>query len=1024
MKIYLTGVDSIKAPKRKYNQEEAKKITKKQNYFQEKKENIKEESHPQNLNENKEKTKISKKSKRNTKSININANDEIKKKNNFISSDDIRKNNTNNKNKIFTKKIFDNVISSKNKKGEEKKSSDIITAQLKEDFLDFLIEKEPKYADFDKITEELQERVYNNYRIYNTNIIEIKKKKKVLKNIVNQIEKSLINNYYVTNNTLIPKKVELIEKTKIDILTKQQEYEGYQNIFNDLYNQNYLIKREVLDEIDIDTANEDFHDQYKSLEIHAIAQVSKKQESLNQTEEYYKKLLKEHEKEYKAKNKILRELKIEIEVFKEDEKELIHKLRKLKAKRNEIKLQIKEKKRKNLLYHENLIKNSKRWQKSFISMNKVFKSVNASNLDDVLLDVNSINHRFNTLKNLIMSCNQEITNLNEEYSKKKEELKRIKKEIKLNKNKEEEIFSQREQDKIFKIKALFKNEKDEQNLIREEIQKQIGVFQNGIIFLFHKIKALVINIKILKNVLSPRMLKIIHKYKHQAYRLNYDQINKKFFKQFAFLFFQYCNAVFYLSLRTMCSGLTAQEKKKKNETLMVQINKKKYLNILKDKIKKSLKDYKHRSELKIQKQKEIKEQEKQKELQKKLNAQLIQENKLMNKKQMFKKFLEYLREKEEKKNSSKSKAFNGITKRNENIKKNSFFFTGIDSVKYTISNFLESSKSSSSSSNSHEKENITINSEFNKKKEKYIIPYEQKEEFLDINKNKLINLFSKYENNLVKDEGQYLYEKKKIKSMKKSRSDLSPKLLSNFQFESQQFNPYFSFRTKNKNKKEEEFTNLNKDKFINLFDENYIFDEDDAKNDKNIYGIDKRKKKDNKIFNFNTFLKINKDRANIYKKKSDLHKLQMAYFGGRLLNTKINPDLTTGTDNIDDMFGRFSRKQEKGKYKYKKKLRIQNYKRKSVYHISANKSMKDKVSLPWKSINKERLRKCYSSNNRTSKNPNYLSIKSKYMDYSKKNTLSKTKTERFEKISFPPFTNTYNKLTLCSPYNLYRPGIE
>ena len=194
----------------------------------------------------------------------------------------------------------------------------------------------------------------------------------------------------------------------------------------------------------------------------------------------------------------------------------------------------------------------------------------------------------------------------------------------------------------------------------------------------------------------------------------------------------------------MCSGLTAQEKKKKNETLMVQINKKKYLNILKDKIKKSLKDYKHRSELKIQKQKEIKEQEKQKELQKKLNAQLIQENKLMNKKQMFKKFLEYLLEKEEKKNSSKSKAFNGITKRNENIKKNSFFFTGIDSVKYTISNFLESSKSSSSSSNSHEKENITINSEFNKKKEKYIIPYEQKEEFLDINKNKLINLFSKY----------------------------------------------------------------------------------------------------------------------------------------------------------------------------------------------------------------------------------------------------------------------------------------
>ena len=77
------------------------------------------------------------------------------------------------------------------------------------------------------------------------------------------------------------------------------------------------------------------------MEIHAIAQVSKKQDSLNQVEEYYKNLVDEHEKEYRSKNKILKQLKLEIEVFKEDEKDLIHKLKKLKAKRNEIKLQIK-----------------------------------------------------------------------------------------------------------------------------------------------------------------------------------------------------------------------------------------------------------------------------------------------------------------------------------------------------------------------------------------------------------------------------------------------------------------------------------------------------------------------------------------------------------------------------------------------------------------------------------------------------------------------------------------------------------
>ena len=1020
MKLYLTGVDSIKDPKRNYNRKESKKIKKKQKNFQEEKETIKEESLFQELNENDEKNKISKKFKRNSKNFNLNENEENKKKNNFISLDDIKSNN--NKNKFYTKKNFEN--STQNKK-EIIKNSQIITHQLKEDFIDFIIEKEPKYADFENIEEEIQQRIYNNYEIYNKNLLEIKKRKKVLKNLINQIEKSLINNYYLTNNTLIPKKIELIEKTKIDILTKQQEYEGYQKIFNDLYNQNYLIKRKVLDEIDFNRANEDFHDQYKSLEIHAIAQVSKKQDSLNQVEEYYKNLVDEHEKEYRSKNKILKQLKLEIEVFKEDEKDLIHKLKKLKAKRNEIKLQIKEKKRKNLIYHENLIKNTKKLQKSFISMNKVFKSVNAKNLDDVLLDVNAINGRFNTLKNLIMKSNKEITDLNEEYSKKKIELKNIKKEIILNKNKEQEIFSQREQDKIFKIKTMFKNEKDEQNLIREEIQKQIGVFQNGIIFLFHKIKTLVINIKILKNVLSPKMIKIIHKFKRQAYRLNYDQINRKFFKQFSFLFFQYCNAVFYLYLRTMCNGLTSEERKNKYQTLMVQVNKKQYLNILEDKMKKSLKEYKHRFELKIQKQKELNEQEKQEQLQKKLNAELIEENKTMNKKRLFKKFLEYLKEKEEKKNSSKNRANNGITKRNDTLNKNSFFFTGVDSFKYSLSNFLESSKSSSSSSESLEGGNTSIHSDLNKKKEKEknIIPYEQKEEFLDINKNRLINIFSKYQNSLVKDEGKNLYMKKKVKSMKKSRSNISPKLISkNYQYESQQFNPYFSFRTKNKNKKEI-YINSNKDNVINLFDENYVFDEDDAKNEIDKYESNKREKKEIKTLNFNTFLKMNKDRANIYKRKSDLRKLQMAYFGGRLLNTKINPDLSTGIDNIDDMFGRYSQNQEKGKYKNKKKLRIQNYKKKSVYHISANKSMKDKTSFPWKKANKERLQKCYSSNGRTIKNPNYLSIKSKYLDYKDKRII-KSKTDRIDKISFPPFKNTYNKLTMCSPQNLYRSGIE
>ena len=1005
MKVYLTGIDAIKASRRNYNQKEVKKPKKKSNNYEEETDGIKEES----VNEEERPTKRSKKSKRNNKINTI----EIKKTNNFISFDDMN-NNRRKKTKFFTQKDFD-----KHRKiiFENQKNKDIIAEELKEDFLDFLMLKEPKYADFDKISEDLQKQIYENYQTYNKNLLEIESRKKILKDLLWELEKSLLSNYYVLDNSLLPQKEELIEKTKLDILTKQQEYEGYKKIYDDLYNQNYLIKRQVLDEIDIDRANEDFHDQYKLLEIHAIVQVSKKQDSLNQIEEYYKKLLEDHEKEYKNKNKVLKDLRLEIEVFKEDEKDLIHKLRKLKAKRNEIKKQNKERQRKNYAYHENLIKNVKRFQKSFISMNKIFRSVNANNLDDVLLDVNSINGRFNNLKNMIVKKNQEISNLNAKYSRLNKEIENIKKEIKLNKHKKVEAFTQKEQDKIFKIKTMFKAEKDEQNEIREEIQKQIGVFQNGIIFLFHKIKALVLNIKLLKNVVPPKLFQLVQKYKNSNYRLNYDNINKKFFKQFSFLFFQYCNIIFYLTLRMMNSGINVEENKNKNEILMVQVDKNQYLNLYEEKIKKTLKEYKHRSELKVIKQKELNEKAKQRELQEKIDNQLMEENKSLNKKQMYKKFIEYLRAKEEKKNTSKNKASNNMTKRN-NSKKNSFFFTGIDSVKISRSNILESSSSSSSSSSYKEGE-TSSQIGFKKKKEKnIIIPFKQKEEFLEVNKNKLINMFSKYQNNLVKDGMPNIYVKKKVTNngLKKSKSILTPKLVNN-NFESQQFNPYFSFQKKNKTKKDEDINSKN-NKVHSLFDENYVYDEEEGDSEKE-RDEKQRKKKEIKNY-FNAFLKINKDKANMYKKKNDLQKLQMAYFGGRFLNTKINPDLSSGASNLEDMVDHYVRKQEHDQYYNNKKMRLKNYKRKSVYLISANKSIKDKVSFPWK---REREKKCYSSNDRNVKNPNYTYVKSKYLDY-KKNRLVKAKTQRFNKISLPPFSNTYNRFTLCSPNNLYRSGIE
>ena len=432
MKVYLTGINSIKNPKRTYHENETQNLKEQLKKFNNERDSIKEETlSKEEINEENNDFSKNNKYKRNSKNNNLL--NEIKKTNNYLTIDDTRKKKRNTY--FYNDKDYKKY---KKIQIENKKNKEIITEQLKDDFLDYIMSKEPKYADFDKISEDLQKQIYENYKIYNKNLLEIEKKKQTLNDVLKKLEKTLIDNYFISDSSMIPKKIEEIEKTKYDILTKEQEYASYKKIHEDLYNQNFLIKRKVLDNIDIDRMNEEYHDQYKLLQIHAIVQVSKKQDSLNQIDEYYKNLLDEHDKEYKAKNKILKDLKLEIEVFKEDEKEFIHKLRKIKAKRNELKSLIKERQKKNLTYNEILIKYAKKNQRSFISMNKIFRSVNANNLDDVLLDVNSINCKFNNLKTLIMKSNLDISNLNSIYSKLSKNLENINKQINTNKNKKNE----------------------------------------------------------------------------------------------------------------------------------------------------------------------------------------------------------------------------------------------------------------------------------------------------------------------------------------------------------------------------------------------------------------------------------------------------------------------------------------------------------------------------------------------------------------------------------------------------------
>ena len=89
-------------------------------------------------------------------------------------------------------------------------------------------------------------------------------------------------------------------------------------------------------------------------------------------------------------------------------------------------------------------------------MNKIFKSVNAKNLDDVLYDVNYIKHNFNQLKNRITEVNQDITNLNNEYNKLCIQLDNIKKEISNEEQKKKLTYKREDRNRVEEINQELK----------------------------------------------------------------------------------------------------------------------------------------------------------------------------------------------------------------------------------------------------------------------------------------------------------------------------------------------------------------------------------------------------------------------------------------------------------------------------------------------------------------------------------------------------------------------------------------
>ena len=184
--------------------------------------------------------------------------------------------------------------------------------------------------------------------------------------------------------------------------------------------------------------------------------------------------------------------------------------------------------------------------------------------------------------------------------------------------------------------------------------------------------------------------------------------------------------------------------------------------------------------------------------------------------------------------------------------------------------------------------------------------------------------------------------------------------------------------------------------------------------------------KKNDIKNYLSFFRLNQDRASIYKKMNDLRKLQMSYFGGRFLNTKINSGQNTSNENnFDDFINNYYKKQTQDQFYKNKKNRLLNYKKKTVNEISANKKFRSKTTFIGRNkLRKDKKNSCFSAETRDFKKFNShknvdIASKNRILQNNNRNNITKYRTQRIiDKINFPVFPkSTINNRTL-SPNNV------
>lgn len=395
-------------------------------------------------------------------------------------------NNNNKKNQVYITTIEHKpVIHTETSEITDVKSNSNITRieetrPLNETFLNFFIEKEASFADFDKISLHYESLAVAKYHQYNQNITIINQKKKEYEGLLLKMEQELVSFLHLTQENLESYYDNTLDSLQTIIKQKEHEVNCYNNTFKRLYKANYLIKKRLEQEMKYEQLNDAQCEKYSILKNHALLTVTKQTQMLNNVISFHEMANVKYGDSIKAKTQKYNQIDFQVVMIKKDTVEIEKHLQSYKKRQITTKQEIRKIVALNSKSKLDNLSLSKEYLKIKLKLLEIYDVLRVKGLDEIIKQFNLQRKVYQSLNSQFADANKEIAITNIELTKLIKHLKMVNREI-MNKNRN--IPIEYIDDYINKLNRRFAEVSSLNNHLELEIQSKNNKTKLMIVFL-------------------------------------------------------------------------------------------------------------------------------------------------------------------------------------------------------------------------------------------------------------------------------------------------------------------------------------------------------------------------------------------------------------------------------------------------------------------------------------------------------------------------------------------------------------